>query len=128
MVNRSTATRVALLIAVPVIAIAAVIITFAATDEGSTSRAAPSATGTSIEIKNFSFAPTPLSAKPGATITITNSDDTTHTVTAKKRGAFDTGDIQGSGTSTITLPTTPGTYAYFCDIHNYMRGVIRVAG
>jgi plastocyanin len=127
MVIRSTAARVALLIAVPVVTIAAVIFTFAATEEGSSPRPSPSATGTSIDIKNFSFAPTPLNVKAGATITIANSDDTAHTVTAKKRGAFDTGDIQGGGTSTITV-SAPGTYSYFCDIHNYMRGVIRVAG
>ena len=63
--------------------------------------------------------------KVGTTITITNGDDTTHTVTAAN-GAFDTGDIDGNTTAQITVDR-PGTYAYFCDIHQYMKGTIHVS-
>jgi plastocyanin len=85
------------------------------------------ASGTSLTISNFTFAPTPLSAKPAAAITIENKDTATHTLTADDK-SFDTGDIAPGTTGRIMLPLKPGDYAYHCDKHNYMKGVIRVTG
>jgi plastocyanin len=86
--------------------------------------AAPASTG-SLTIKSFAFTPTPLSAKTGATITITNNDTTDHTVT-DSGGAFDTGHIASGTSKTITV-TKAGTYAYHCNIHQFMKGVLQVA-
>ena len=66
-----------------------------------------------------------LEATAGGTITVTNTDDTAHTLTADD-GAFDTGDIGGAGTATFTVGG-PGRYRYHCDIHNYMTGTVTVS-
>ena len=64
--------------------------------------------GTAITIKDFAFEPRALQAKAGDTITVTNTDDTTHTVTADD-GVFDTGDIGGTGDAMFTVSTPVGT-------------------
>jgi len=81
--------------------------------------------GTEISIENFAYEPRALEATAGGTITVTNTDDTAHTVTADD-GAFDTGDIGAAGTATFTLGG-PGRYRYHCDIHNYMTGTVTVS-
>jgi plastocyanin len=83
------------------------------------------ASGTAISIKDFKFSPTPLNAKVGDTITVTNQDDTDHELKAND-GSFDAGRFaKGNGTFTVT---NAGTFAYHCDVHDYMTGVIQVAG
>jgi plastocyanin len=86
------------------------------------------ATGThTIIIKNFAFAPSTITVAPGASVTVTNTDQVAHTVTSSK-GAFDTGDIQPGQSKTITAPNTPGSYPYICSIHQYMTGTLVVSG
>ncbi len=79
--------------------------------------------GVGLTIKNFGFQPNPLQAKVGDTITVTNLDNTNHTVTANDK-SFDTGQF-ATGTKTITL-TKPGVIAFHCNIHDYMHGTIQV--
>ena len=86
-----------------------------------------SSTGTSISISNFMFSPMTLSVKPGATISVTNKDSATHTLTASGPGGFNTGNISHNQTKTFTAPTKPGTYQYICNIHQYMMGTIKVS-
>jgi plastocyanin len=86
--------------------------------------AAPSASA-ALTIKNFSFSPTPLAAKAGQTVSITNNDSTDHTAT-DNGGAFDTGHIAPGTTKTVTL-TTPGAYHFHCNIHPTMTGEIDVS-
>jgi plastocyanin len=78
----------------------------------------------SITIKNFAFSPSPMNAKVGATITITNNDTTDHTVT-DTGGTFDTGHIAPGTFKTIRL-NTAGSYSYHCNIHQFMKGFIQV--
>ena len=80
----------------------------------------------SIVIKNFMFAPMTLTVSPGATVSVTNDDTVAHTLTATTGKAFDTGDIGGGKTVTFTAPASAGTYAYICDIHQYMQGTLIV--
>jgi plastocyanin len=107
---------------VPVIAAVAVALTRFGSGQSATVGSA--AKPDTITINNLAFAPQPLTVKAGTTITVTNGDDTTHTVTAAM-GEFDTGDVAGGATAQITVDR-PGTYAYFCDIHQYMKGTIHV--
>ena len=79
-----------------------------------------------VTIKNFSFSPTPLTARVGETVTITNRDTTDHTVT-DNGGAFDTGHIAPGTSKTIKLAKA-GTYHYHCNIHTFMHGEIDVGG
>ncbi len=88
---------------------------------------APKAGSDAITIHNFAFSPDTLTVMPGATVTVTNQDEVAHTVTADK-GAFSTGDILPSQSKTFTAPSTPGTYAYMCSIHQYMTGTLNVSG
>ena len=86
-----------------------------------------SSTGTSITISNFMFSPMSMTVKPGATISVTNKDSATHTLTASGPGGFNTGNISHNQTKTFTAPTKPGTYQYICNIHQYMMGTIKVS-
>lgn len=81
----------------------------------------------SITIHNFAFSPSTITVDPGATVTVTNRDQVAHTLTAS-HGAFDTGDIAPGQSKTLTAPKTPGTYTYFCMIHQYMTGTVVVSG
>ena len=53
-----------------------------------------------------------------------NKDSTVHTVTADG-GSFDSGNVQAGQTWTHTF-TTPGTYAYHCVYHPWMKAKIIV--
>jgi plastocyanin len=97
---------------------------------GGTKAASPagsgsSVAGTSITISNFMFSPMSLTVSPGATVSVTNKDSVTHTLTATG-GQFNTGDITQNQTKTFTAPMKPGRYDYICDIHQYMMGSITV--
>jgi plastocyanin len=79
-----------------------------------------------ITIQGFAFQ-TSGTFRPGETVTVNNLDGAPHTVTAND-GSFDTGTIGGNATGQFTLPTTPGTFSFFCAIHPAMTGTITVAG
>jgi plastocyanin len=97
----------------------------ASSASGSTSGAAST---TTIIIQNFAFHPSKDTVKPGATITVTNKDSVTHTLTSTSSPiAFNTGDISPGQTKTFTAPTKAGTYPYFCMIHQYMTGTLTVS-
>jgi plastocyanin len=103
----------------------------AACGSGSGTKSATSSTsgasggGTSITITNFMFQPMSLTVAPGGTVSVTNKDSATHTLTATG-GQFDTGDIDQNHTKTFVAPMKPGTYHYICNIHQYMMGSIIV--
>ena len=80
-----------------------------------------------IVIRNFAFEPSTLVVAPGAKVTVRNTDSATHTVTASgSTKAFDTGDIAAGSVVTFTAPTTAGSYAYICQIHQFMHGTLQV--
>jgi plastocyanin len=86
-----------------------------------------SSSGTdAITIKNFAFSPASITVAPGATVTVTNKDQVTHTLTASD-GRFDTGDISSGASKTFTAPKTAGKYPYICSIHQYMAGTVTVS-
>jgi plastocyanin len=82
-----------------------------------------------ITIQTFQFRPTPVEVRAGTRVTWTNQDDILHTVTS---GAPDRRDqrfeaaLDGKGTSYGFTFTQAGTYPYFCDRHQSMRGEILV--
>lgn len=87
--------------------------------------AVPAAAGAQISVQDFAFSP--LTVSPGATVTVANFDEFAHTVTATD-GAFDTGDIDGSGAVTFVAPSAAGDYAFICTIHPTMAGLLTVTG
>jgi plastocyanin len=115
----------ALALIVPVIAALAVVVTLSATDDDTGAAARPATDGVSgsvVTIQNFEFSPRTLQVDAGAPVAVANADGAAHTLTADD-GAFDTGTLDGGARATITVDA-PGRYAYFCDIHNYMTGVL----
>ncbi len=115
---------IVLALVVPVVALMTVLVTLNVTDDGTSaaSGGGGGGGGAAVSIKNFQFAPNPLVVQAGAEVTVTNDDGTLHTLTADDK-SFDTGDLDGGAKGTITVDA-PGTYAYHCDIHNYMTGTI----
>ena len=95
-----------------------------ASSSGSSSGSGATSTK-AITISNFMFAPMHAAVAPGSTVSVTNTDSVTHTLTATG-GQFDTGDIGPGQTKTFTAPAKAGTYSYICNIHQYMMGTIVV--
>lgn len=85
--------------------------------------AAPAPT---IAIADFAF-DGDVTAVAGSVVTVRNDDPFEHTLTAVD-GSFDTGLLGGSASTDVTLPSAPGTYAYFCSLHPSMTGSLVVAG
>jgi plastocyanin len=110
---------------VPVIAGLAVLVTVIVTDGDSSGTAAGSTKPGTVTIKDFSFSPDPIQVKAGTKVTVVNADGTKHTLTAAN-GSFDTGDIAPGTTTSITVKK-PGTYKYFCEIHQYMTGSLKAS-
>jgi plastocyanin len=77
-----------------------------------------------LTIANYAFAPPSLTVRAGTTITVTNTDATAHTATARS-GAFDTGTLEPGHTVRFTLHR-PGVYTYYCQFHAFMTGTITV--
>lgn len=85
----------------------------------------PSAvSGTKVTITNFAFTPAMLQVRSGDTVTWINSDEEPHTVVAEDH-SFHSPGMAANGTFTFTF-TTPGTFAYICGIHPFMRGTVVV--
>jgi plastocyanin len=74
-----------------------------------------------VEISTFQFQPDPITVEAGTTILFTNHDKIDHTVTAGTREAptpdvFD-GQLPEQGATFELVLDEPGTYDYFCEIH-----------
>jgi plastocyanin len=97
---------------------------------GSTSGDASTSSGgggkpTAVTIANFEFEPAAIAVPAGTTVRFTNHDASPHTATSKRSGAFDTGSIAQGESATVKLDK-PGTYAFFCAFHPFMKGTIEV--
>ncbi len=78
----------------------------------------------SVTIANFAFSPATLTVKAGTTVTWTNKDSATHTVTSDT-GAFDSGNVANNATYSYTFGSA-GTFAYYCGIHPAMKATVVV--
>ena len=77
-----------------------------------------------VGIKEFKFAPVALEIRPGTTVTWTNRDEETHTITSTT-GVFASTGLGNDETFAQTF-TRPGTYEYFCALHPKMRATVIV--
>jgi plastocyanin len=82
----------------------------------------PEAASNIIAIQNFAFSPASLTIKAGTTVTWTNKDSATHTVSSS---AFNSGNLANGSKFQFTF-SNPGTYNYSCGIHPSMKGTIIV--
>ncbi|HKW05882.1 MAG TPA: cupredoxin domain-containing protein [Nitrososphaerales archaeon] len=81
--------------------------------------------GSATNTTKIYYSPSSITVKIGVnnTVTWTNNDQASHTVTDK--GVFDSGVLSPGQTFTYTF-TTPGTYHYYCTIHPWMTGTVIV--
>ena len=92
-----------------------------AEDEAPVAKAAASA---SVTISDFKFAPKSVTVNEGDSVTFTNDGPTLHTATAED-GSFDTGNLDKGDSDTVTFDS-PGTIAYICTPHPFMKGTVVV--
>jgi plastocyanin len=96
----------------------------AAPSAAAPSEAVPPTTGSAVAIANFSFQPATITVPVGTTVTWTNNDSASHTVTADD-GSFKSESL-GSGATFSQTFATAGTFAYHCAIHSTMKGTVVV--
>lgn len=88
----------------------------------------PSASGgpgpNEIWIQGMAFSPATINVTAGTTITWTNKDAVTHTVTSTT-GIFNSGSLSTGKTYSQMFSGT-GTYPYFCSLHSGMTGTVIV--
>ena len=95
-------------------------------EEGSTAQSGSGSAGVkSVTIADYTYEPADLTVPVGTKVSFTNEDSTPHTATSKMPGAFESGSIDTDRTRTITLED-PGTFAYYCAFHPFMKGTITV--
>jgi YVTN family beta-propeller protein len=86
--------------------------------------AAPEASVTAATIAQFAFNPATVTVASGQSVTWTNTDPVQHTTTSDSP-AWDSGPLPPGATFNMTF-TTPGTFAYHCNIHPFMHGTVIV--
>jgi plastocyanin len=87
--------------------------------------AAPMAsTAATVHIVNFKFVPATLTVAPGTTVTFINDDQEPHTVTATNH-SFDSEGLDTNQKWARAFGKA-GTFAYFCEMHPYMHGIVTV--
>ena len=79
-----------------------------------------------VTIKLFQYQPGRVQVKAGTTVTWVNDDEIFHTVTLDDKDRSIDAPLDGKGTSFSFTFTQPGTYSYYCDRHEHMRGEIEV--
>src|SRR5450759_2913612 len=77
-----------------------------------------------VFIQGMAFNPSSITVAAGTTITWTNKDAVTHTVTSKTN-AFDSGSLSTGSTFSFTFATA-GTYSYYCKVHPSMVATVTV--
>jgi len=77
-----------------------------------------------VWIQGMAFSPSTITVSAGSTITWTNKDGVSHTVTSNT-GLFDSGTFGSNGTFSFTFPTA-GTYPYYCAVHPSMTATVKV--
>lgn len=80
---------------------------------------------TAIVVEDFAYEQLPDSVTPGATVTVINDGEATHTVTAQGEGVFDV-VVPGGRTTTFAAPEEPGAYPIACTYHPEMSGILVV--
>jgi plastocyanin len=77
-----------------------------------------------IHIKNFRYDPASTTVHIGDRVAFVNDDDEAHTVTANDT-SFDSAGLDAGATWRHRFMKA-GTFAYFCELHPYMKATIIV--
>ncbi len=79
-----------------------------------------------VAIKLFQFQPGRIEVRAGTAVSWINEDEILHTVTAEKKEDGFAASLDGKGRSFSFIFAQPGTYGYFCERHQHMRGEVLV--
>jgi len=93
---------------------------------GAGARTATAKDAVEVIVDNFTFAPTPLMVKAGATVTWVNHDDIPHTVVSANK-SFKSPVLDTDGRFSFKF-AEKGTFDYFCSLHPHMTGKVLVGG
>jgi YVTN family beta-propeller protein len=85
---------------------------------------APQDQTVAVSISKFAFVPATITISAGQSITWTNADPVAHTATSDAQ-VWDSGDLAPDASFSTTF-SQPGTYAYHCTIHPFIRGTVVV--
>ena len=80
-----------------------------------------------VDIDQFKYDPPEVTVKAGGTVTWTNREKAPHTATTSEGqpAEFDTGTLEMGDSKKLTLDR-PGTYAYVCSFHAFMKARVVV--
>jgi plastocyanin len=87
-------------------------------------QAQPSTPTVVVHMKNFTFVPATVTVKPGDSVEWINDDNDAHTVDSSDK-SFVSGGLDTHETWTHVFKTA-GSFAYFCELHPYMKGTVIV--
>lgn len=105
--------------------VAALAILGAGCYSSNTTNTTTTGTGTSVSIVSGSFNPSLLTVAKGTTVTWTNNDSVSHTVTGNTTGGPKSSTLAPGQTYSFTF-NTAGSYSYICTIHPDMTGTVTV--
>lgn len=74
-------------------------------------------TDVTVEMADNVYEPRALQVAPGATVTFRNEGANVHNVTPNQEGAFAGVSLAPTESGSVTAPTAPGTYRYYCSLH-----------
>lgn len=82
-----------------------------------------------VQIEDFLYEPAAITVAVGTEVTFTNEDAAPHTATSgelpKPDGVFDTGILEKGESRSVKLDKA-GTFAYYCELHPFMKGTVIV--
>jgi len=82
--------------------------------------------GGDVAIVDFAYQPSTILISAGETVTWTNTGGAMHTVDSNS-GAFESPTLNPGNDYSVTFDTS-GVYAYHCDFHPNMHGMVVVSG
>jgi plastocyanin len=103
--------------------------TTVATNTPASSGSGPMVMITTDSSGTFAFSPTTLTIQVGTTVVWKNMTQVAHTVTSDDKKSFDSGTnnpIAPQGGTFSFKFTSPGTFAYHCSFHPFMKATIIV--
>jgi plastocyanin len=78
-----------------------------------------------VELADTTLKPRVVEITEGGSVVWVNHDRTTHQLVSLAPNVFETPRL-GEGESSVSTFTKPGTYPYYCSIHNEMKGTVVV--
>ena len=79
-----------------------------------------------VEIEGLVYEPSVVEMSQGTTVRWVNRDPAEHTVTSEEGGGPLRSNVFGEGGSFQHSFDKPGDFAYFCEVHPFMKGIVVV--